>query len=447
TRRYAPRSKTGCITCRIRHVKCDEARPACNRCTSTGRKCDGYPEPSETECGKSTHRSLTVNLPALTALANQPRLGTDRENRAQEFFQVQTISQLTEVFRSELWDRYVLQLALSEPSIHYAKVALGAIHLSFSTGTPSISGEDELFALQQYNKAISRIVHPPKPLSPIVVLVACYMFSCFETIRGNHEASFRHTASGLQLISTMVHNGAEDEAIEKSLVQKFASLDLLAAVYDPGWVTYSVHYTPQTDNRGPFTSIEQAHYGLTALLQSILRFKRLEGSQYGKDVLERKDTSAEREQLLADLAQWSAAFEPFLNDMISTSAGEQTQAMQLLQIQQLAGHIHLSVTVWDEQMSYDKFLPLFQKIVSLAEVLLSPSDVSSKPDKRKIKKFLYEHGVIPSLYLAGYKCRDPVVRRKAQRLLASARRKEGVWESDVMAKVVEQIIAIEEGGG
>lgn len=88
----------------------------------------------------------------------------------------------------------------------------------------------------------------------------------------------------------------------------------------------------------------------------------------------------------------------------------------------------------------------FKKIVSLASALLSPSDTSSKPDTPRPKKFLYEHGVIPSLYLVGFKCRDPVVRREAHGLLASVRRKEGVWESDLMAKVVEQIIAIEEGG-
>ncbi|KAI1384916.1 uncharacterized protein F4822DRAFT_416684 [Hypoxylon trugodes] len=37
-----PKVRTGCITCRIRRVKCDETKPSCTRCESTGRKCDGY---------------------------------------------------------------------------------------------------------------------------------------------------------------------------------------------------------------------------------------------------------------------------------------------------------------------------------------------------------------------------------------------------------------------
>ncbi len=36
------RCATGCLTCRIRKVKCDEGKPTCARCTSTGRTCDGY---------------------------------------------------------------------------------------------------------------------------------------------------------------------------------------------------------------------------------------------------------------------------------------------------------------------------------------------------------------------------------------------------------------------
>lgn len=40
-----PKVRTGCTTCKIRRVKCDETKPNCKRCTSTGRKCDGYEFP------------------------------------------------------------------------------------------------------------------------------------------------------------------------------------------------------------------------------------------------------------------------------------------------------------------------------------------------------------------------------------------------------------------
>ncbi|KAJ2973573.1 hypothetical protein NQ176_g6530 [Zarea fungicola] len=41
-KRWATKTRTGCITCRIRRVKCDEGKPMCKRCITSGRMCDGY---------------------------------------------------------------------------------------------------------------------------------------------------------------------------------------------------------------------------------------------------------------------------------------------------------------------------------------------------------------------------------------------------------------------
>ena len=38
------KSRSGCLTCKIRRVKCDETRPQCSRCLSAGRYCGGYTE-------------------------------------------------------------------------------------------------------------------------------------------------------------------------------------------------------------------------------------------------------------------------------------------------------------------------------------------------------------------------------------------------------------------
>ncbi|KAF4979947.1 hypothetical protein FZEAL_3958 [Fusarium zealandicum] len=36
------RTKTGCLTCRKRRIKCDESRPICNNCIKSKRQCEGY---------------------------------------------------------------------------------------------------------------------------------------------------------------------------------------------------------------------------------------------------------------------------------------------------------------------------------------------------------------------------------------------------------------------
>lgn len=39
------RTKTGCLTCRKRRIKCTEERPICNNCIKSKRECEGYSQP------------------------------------------------------------------------------------------------------------------------------------------------------------------------------------------------------------------------------------------------------------------------------------------------------------------------------------------------------------------------------------------------------------------
>ncbi|KAJ4152804.1 hypothetical protein LMH87_009324 [Akanthomyces muscarius] len=38
-KKWAPRTRTGCLSCRQRHVKCDERKPSCVNCTAQGVAC------------------------------------------------------------------------------------------------------------------------------------------------------------------------------------------------------------------------------------------------------------------------------------------------------------------------------------------------------------------------------------------------------------------------
>src|ERR1700760_275095 len=41
-KKHRTKTFTGCWTCRARHVKCDERRPSCLRCTNSKIYCEGY---------------------------------------------------------------------------------------------------------------------------------------------------------------------------------------------------------------------------------------------------------------------------------------------------------------------------------------------------------------------------------------------------------------------
>ncbi|RSL93548.1 hypothetical protein CEP52_013182 [Fusarium oligoseptatum] len=54
--------KTGCATCRIRKIKCDEGKPFCLKCVKTGRTCDGYESPFRLVTSQSIHKSYADGL-------------------------------------------------------------------------------------------------------------------------------------------------------------------------------------------------------------------------------------------------------------------------------------------------------------------------------------------------------------------------------------------------
>jgi hypothetical protein len=121
----------------------------------------------------------------------------------------------------------------------------------------------------------------------------------------------------------------------------------------------------------------------------------------------------------------------------------QIKGSKSLRVLCLAGYILVSVPASAEDTMYDKFLPQFQDIVDLASPLANPQAATNA---RPNSVFSHEVGILPSLYTTGTKCRDPSIRRRALQLLASSRRKGGVWDSRQAAKVVQRVVALEEDG-
>ena len=182
----------------VRRIKCDETKPDCVRCTSTGRKCDGY-QATDSQRDRSTsgtpipetplsiQRTAKVQIPRATGPISTVD-GDDLERRNFQFFRTRTVPQLCGFFDDEIWQRLVLQATLQEPAIRHAVFALGSMHERFEAGDSTVfaSNLDTAqggLALQQYTQAINHLINPPArkdPRSLDVCLVASVLFACFE---------------------------------------------------------------------------------------------------------------------------------------------------------------------------------------------------------------------------------------------------------------------------
>ena len=186
------------LTCKARHLKCDEDQPWCRRCIKSGRNC---------KPGGSAVRELRVvcyvSIPAQSP-NTYPSLN-EKEQRLFHAFRTRTGLELAGVHATEFWLRYVVYIAISEPAIKHAILGLTALHQRFrARQSLELLEKDTAYALRQYTKAISILTESIKTESMIfsdTPLVACILFCAYESISYHLHSATSHAGSGIKLLT------------------------------------------------------------------------------------------------------------------------------------------------------------------------------------------------------------------------------------------------------
>ncbi|KAH8660479.1 hypothetical protein BX600DRAFT_514083 [Xylariales sp. PMI_506] len=236
-RKFKPKAKTGCHTCRIRRVKCDEGRPACHRCVSTSRVCDGYPSifqivtvgrlpPAAATPTPQLNQALSIYRPRASIIS------ADDVNKLAHHFTIKHGDQANVGYHSEA--RAVLA-KLSDPTIRYALTSLGALHDGLQARQPwSGSGGSTALnhthrGLEAYNMAItslaSRLVVEPNQESARAAILCCQLFISIETFLGDYTSSIRHFIHGMRIMHQYRNRGVPRSDYGPA-VSSSASIDL-----------------------------------------------------------------------------------------------------------------------------------------------------------------------------------------------------------------------------
>ncbi|KAF2025602.1 hypothetical protein EK21DRAFT_116615 [Setomelanomma holmii] len=200
--------KTGCRTCRIRKVKCDERKPACQKCSGTGRTCDGYESlfrdatSQAVKQGRAGGITPSPRTPStrLTSIEVDPR-DVELLNR---YFSTKTIFDVKLGCDEEA--KQVLQASLTDLPIGHAVSSLKALreHFETSQGLPVVQqdpGHD--YGLQQYCIALQGLASKLSISGPDSVksaLLCCQIFISIEQVRGNYAALAQHIIQGLKIM-------------------------------------------------------------------------------------------------------------------------------------------------------------------------------------------------------------------------------------------------------
>ncbi|KAK5134157.1 hypothetical protein LTR08_006932 [Meristemomyces frigidus] len=460
-----PKVRTGCLTCKIRRIKCDEIKPCCSRCTSTGRKCDGYSIPPRK--GKSNANLADV---AVIAPERCPEVvpGTAEELRALNFFHARTAPGLSSYFDADFWLRLCFRMSKSEPAIRHAMVAVGTLHerrdLEFSPtyGSMAIPVQDRMrrmtlvtkrpsehnnaFALAQYNKAIAHLTERMRDpeASTEIALLTCILFVCVEFIRGDVQPAIRHFNAGMNIAAATLSRPrstatASVLGFREALLPFFNRLEILTATFgnDAQW-EYPVK--PQDTVPAVFASITEARNSIVHLMNHSLRFIRAMRFHVYEDKIPPEHIAHQR-ALQCQVETWQARFDTLLvNNQLSA---RDLDAARILRVHQIVTLIWLTASVRPEQHPTDEQSAWFETAVSLGEAVRS-QDVTLVQQHTTPTTFLFDMEIVSPMYYVAIKCRHPLIRRRAIALLRQSIRREGLWDSAWAATIAEYLMKTEE---
>lgn len=138
-RRWAPKTRTGCKTCKIRRKKCDEKKPSCLRCLKDKFQCDGYEAPKawmfDPNASRDPSQPKESPLETTQESKKTPILHfQDLEHVDGSWFDVETeidypqeilsSSNNAALVRRSLCDHYSSDMMLVEPSLPWTKTAV-----------------------------------------------------------------------------------------------------------------------------------------------------------------------------------------------------------------------------------------------------------------------------------------------------------------------------------
>ncbi|KAH7009830.1 hypothetical protein EDB80DRAFT_750356 [Ilyonectria destructans] len=448
-RRGSRKVRTGCLTCKIRKVKCDERKPICERCTSGNRKCDGY-APSTIYTALAIYRPRQA-LPGIHAAS---------EGRALQFFRETAGPFLSGATDPKFWTRLVMQFSCYEPAVRHSVVAISALYEQFNAEAEGdVRLRDNPLALRHYNAAI----HELKAMdSPAVVLLVCILFTCIECLQSNREAAIKHCKSGIAIMENATSVPSWTKEHLRPIFRRLSMLPFFFGNSSDDFPNLIAWDEPVPTE---FCSFSDAQTMMDDIFCRTVRLVRW-GDAHRIGSLRHQPVSlellAEQEKIKSLLEQWLVMLANFEAGLASTNfdAGVTSPTTTTNHFkfgedfikEMLRGFLlmrHEICRIWSEmafsadETGYDAYLDSFRWLIARTQAL-----DTTVPDayrmNAKSPKFIFETGVIPMLFFIAIKCRCLDTRLEALRLmkvLGIAR--ENLWEVSTTHGVGRRVVEIE----
>ncbi|KAF4292627.1 hypothetical protein CNMCM8686_007248 [Aspergillus fumigatus] len=496
------RSRRGCLTCKIRRVKCDEEKPTCCRCRSTGRKCDGYASPSSGTPRQSSELRIVqytsqVSEPIRMSVFpsfHQPLAGCDY--RALEFFHFQTVS----CFGAKAGD-FLLRAAYQDATVRVAAAALGSLHRAFvrDGGGPAVAPSGlTRYALQQYSSAIHLALNRipvTEGQSTDSILIMCVLFFCFESLHGHFRNAVQHGIAGLRILRQREERFLKEGVRLPPSIVRLMFVTIENQMLEIDWQSYlpvSIQSTLLSPSKLPPVNLEDTptldqlsdsfQFCYNQYLKLLYLSQNLESVELVQ-ILQQNE--AYYAQVRQHMHAWSVKFDAFLAAHVQTNQSEADRVtINHLKMWRKVMDIFVNIDGSTSEGGLDRFASDFGAILCLAEDLIDSSSrtpasrskpsakvqpsqqrpntlptILPKPGSSSLSPspppssssslssssfFVVSLGLVPLLWIIATSCRHSQIRHRAIDLMSRSRRREGVWDSALFSTLARKVVTLEE---
>ncbi|KAN0098179.1 hypothetical protein V8E51_013842 [Hyaloscypha variabilis] len=480
-----PKTRTGCVTCKIRRVKCDEAKPYCNRCIKACVKCDGYV--TKPKKGSVIRPILPIIAPDFEPILWEPSnnlIQNEGDFRYLQMFCEKTAHHLKSITPTNLWSGLMLQASERNEAVRHGIIAIAALDITSQlktdqlpnhrcgTGTsPADPRTHYQLALREYSLAIQAMQKETSKgtLDLTTTLITCLVIICFETFHGNSYNALSQINTGLLLIEQSVAQKKDTPTslvdgipssllsrVDESLIRAFVRLDLQAMSFI-GNLTRGIP-NPAFRELSPLTSLHNMPTLFSSLSEArnyleLLMVRSMHSchpdihKRPGRRELfprsSRKfipiSTAVVRSDSLMAAHRWHEAFQ-ILYGLARAKKGSK----DFLDATTLELYYHAMLAPLDMSHEDDmrKYVPCFQTQLALCKEILNHPIV-----EKNQRLFAFDLEVVLPLFGIGWRCPHSETRREAIDLLLATRRQEGLWDGMMAGKITEWIATLEEEEG
>ncbi|KAK4939770.1 hypothetical protein LTR10_020054 [Elasticomyces elasticus] len=428
---------------RKRKIKCDETKPSCRKCSSTGRKCDGYSSTSTTGLAGFLVVLRNPGVPQFEAQAEQ----------ALQFFCEVSGPSLTNFGSARFWNGLVLQACHSELSIKHLAIAVSTLDYQDRMAIPSTkftesSHESNRLFLQHYTSGLKFLTtQSQQNVTTEVIVVCCLLLIVCEELRNNAFAALQHVVAGRRIISDYCETrSTEPNATMQELGAIFGRLgycagdfDIENKIYGRTRILFGAQQTvtsvpenlpiPRTPESPAWTNIEAGVDALQRVVALCMRppqtsWPPISSSSFS--LPPRTQFQSVEGGISEELNRWAFDLGTFTVTMDDDESARHQPRLLLLKNYYLCMTIISRCIPFRDETLFDGYTPNFQHLLNTSYMLLQQELAT---------------GLVPVLFFVATRCRDPALRRRAMSYLHQC-----LWEGVRLSTIADRVIKLEERG-